>query len=162
MFAADLDGVGSVAVKVLRQRHEHNELAIKDLESEAAIMAGLKHEGILRAVGIGASGRAPFLVLERLHELLSAALPKSADGLPYWERRRQTGKWPLARALQCGLELAEALRYCHDEAVPGFRLMHRDLKPDNIGFLADGQLQAGCQACPACALIRAVPRRAAA
>lgn len=38
------------------------------------------------------------------------------------------------------LPSAQALRYCHDEAVPGFRLMHRDLKPDNIGFLDDGRL----------------------
>ena len=33
----------------------------------------------------------------------------------------------------------QALRHCHDDALPGFRLMHRDVKPDNIGFLDDGR-----------------------
>ena len=33
-----------------------------------------------------------------------------------------------------------ALRYCHEEAIPGYRILHRDLKPTNIGFMADGRL----------------------
>ena len=32
----------------------------------------------------------------------------------------------------------QVLRYCHDEALPGCKLLHRDLKPDNIGFRPDG------------------------
>ena len=36
--------------------------------------------------------------------------------------------------------LAEVLRYLHNEAAPGFQLLHRDLKPDNMGFRADGSL----------------------
>lgn len=36
--------------------------------------------------------------------------------------------------------LSEALRYCHDEAIPSFQLLHRDIKPDNVGFRADGSL----------------------
>ena len=36
--------------------------------------------------------------------------------------------------------LAEALRYLHNEAMPGFQLLHRDIKPDNMGFRADGSL----------------------
>ena len=49
-------------------------------------------------------------------------------------------RWPLARALRCGLELARALRYCHDDAIANMRVLHRDIKPNNIGFLADGRL----------------------
>lgn len=45
--------------------------------------------------------------------------------------------------MPCGL-LYQALRHCHEDAVPGFRLMHRDVKPDNIGFLEDGR-PAGCE-----------------
>ena len=42
--------------------------------------------------------------------------------------------------MPCGLSsLYQALRHCHEDAVPGFRLMHRDVKPDNIGFLEDGR-----------------------
>ena len=32
-----------------------------------------------------------------------------------WARRRSVKAWPLHRALQCGIELAEALRYIHNE-----------------------------------------------
>lgn len=55
-------------------------------------------------------------------------------------RRRSVKQWPLQRALQCGIELAEALRYIHSEAMPGFHVLHRDIKPDNMGFRADGSL----------------------
>ena len=34
--------------------------------------------------------------------------------------RREAKEWPLARAVAVGLQLARALRYCHDEALPGF------------------------------------------
>ena len=40
-----------------------------------------------------------------------------------WARRRSVKAWPLQRALQCGIELAEALRYIHNEyPVPNFQL----------------------------------------
>ena len=91
-------------------------------------------------MGVGETEGKPFLVLDRLKSALSKVLPRPADEVPYWERRSASKRWPLARALQCGLELAEALAYLHDEALPGFQLLHRDLKPDNIGFLADGKL----------------------
>lgn len=40
-----------------------------------------------------------------------------------------------------GLQLAEALQYMHDDAMPGKLVMHRDLKPDNIGFDSNGNLK---------------------
>ena len=139
VWGATLEGV-KVAVKVLKEEHNANELALKDLESETRIMVGLHHRGVLRVLGVGETEGKPFLVLDRLKSALSKVLPRPADEVPYWERRSASKRWPLARALQCGLELAEALAYLHDEALPGFQLLHRDLKPDNIGFLADGKL----------------------
>jgi len=47
---------------------------------------------------------------------------------------------PLRRALKVALQLAEALDYCHSGCFHGLRVLHRDLKPNNIGFLADGRL----------------------
>ena len=43
--------------------------------------------------------------------------------------------------LKQGLQLAEALQYMHNDAMPGKMVIHRDLKPDNIGFDADGNLK---------------------
>ena len=38
------------------------------------------------------------------------------------------------------LELALALRYCHDEAFLNYQLLHRDIKPKNLGLMDDGRL----------------------
>ena len=43
--------------------------------------------------------------------------------------------------LRQGLQLAEALQYMHNDAMPGKLVVHRDLKPDNIGFDAQGNLK---------------------
>ena len=34
----------------------------------------------------------------------------------------------------------QALDYCHGEPVAGFKVFHRDLKPDNIGLTVDGRM----------------------
>jgi len=49
-------------------------------------------------------------------------------------------KMALAEALRIGEELADILRYLHDEADSLEVVLHRDLKPDNIGFLSDGSV----------------------
>lgn len=139
VWGATLDG-SEVAVKVLKEEQNTNQLALDDLQRETQIMMGLSHPGILRVRGVGETEGKPFLVLDRLKATLIASLPRPPETIPFWERRAAARRWPLSRALQCGLELAEALRHCHDDALPGFRLMHRDVKPDNIGFLDDGRL----------------------
>lgn len=45
------------------------------------------------------------------------------------------------QVLDLSLALCNALEYLHDVAVPGRIVCHRDLKPDNIGFAADGTLK---------------------
>ena len=44
------------------------------------------------------------------------------------------------RTLRVARELALALDYCHSQSFPGCRVLHRDLKPNNIGFMPDGRL----------------------
>ena len=140
VWGAELDGK-PVAVKVLKEEQFENEIALKDLDSEMQIMLNMRHAGVLSVVGVGVSEeQMPFLVLDRLKEVLSATLPKPADEQGYMLRRQAVKRWPFIRALQAGVELAEALRYCHEEAVRGFKVLHRDLKPDNIGFLPNGKL----------------------
>ncbi|EGB06897.1 hypothetical protein AURANDRAFT_6734, partial [Aureococcus anophagefferens] len=38
-------------------------------------------------------------------------------------------------------ELADALAYLHHRALPGYRVVHRDLKPDNMGVTSRRQLK---------------------
>lgn len=39
------------------------------------------------------------------------------------------------------MQMAQALHYMHNDAMPGKLVVHRDLKPDNIGFDANGNLK---------------------
>lgn len=41
------------------------------------------------------------------------------------------GFWPGVRH---AMELASVMTYLHDDAMPGMCILHRDLKPDNLGF----------------------------
>jgi len=139
-----LDGK-DVVVKMLKQEQQNNPTAVKDLLSEGALMLTMRHKNILAGIAHGLDDHGlPFVVIEKLESVLSAELPKSADSVPFWTRSAQVKKWPMTRALRVGMELAEALHYCHAEgrlnAFPGCRILHRDLKPNNIGFLPDGRL----------------------
>ena len=139
-----LDGK-DVVVKMLKPLQRSNPTASQDLLSESALMMAMQHPHVLGAIahGLDPDGL-PFIVIEKLETVLSAELPRPADSVPFWTRRSEVKKWPLTRALRTGLELAEALHYCHTEVAtsvfPGCRILHRDLKPNNIGFLPDGRL----------------------
>ena len=141
VWLALLDGE-RVAVKVLKEEEASNELARRDLENEANLLPLLSHRNIVRLIGTGEVDGRPFLVLEPLASNLGQLLPKpwpdeaSICCEHYWQARH----WPLQRGLQCGLQLARALRYAQDDAVEGGRILHRDLKPDNIGFARNGRL----------------------
>eukprot|EP00965_Chrysotila_dentata_P111329 3680965-Pleurochrysis_carterae.AAC.1 len=104
-------------------------------------MALLHHPNILRVIATGADNDGfPFLCVDVLKSILIDELPKVPGDGPFWQRLFAIREWPLARALRTGVQLAEALRYCHDDAVAGYRVLHRDLKPDNIGIAADGRV----------------------
>jgi serine/threonine protein kinase len=143
-YLSKLDGK-DVVVKMLKPEQRNNPTAVKDLLSEGALMMAMQHPNVLGAVAHGLDDYGlPFVVIEMLATVLSAELPKLDDSVPIWTRQAQVKKWPLTRALRTGLELAEALHYCHTEVAtsvfPGCRILHRDLKPNNIGFLPDGRL----------------------
>jgi len=129
-----------VALKRLRRDLPscRESIGLADLQREIAILSRLKHPNIIRMVahGTGKDG-APFCCLEMFSQPLSALLPTSTGVLAHkWEARQ----WPLARGLSVGLQLARALRHCHDEFLPGYRLFHRDIKPNNVGVFADGRV----------------------
>ena len=135
-WATELDGTG-VVVKVLKPHKRHVPTAVKGIKREIMLMSMISHPHVLpvRAMGYFNEDGVPFLVLERLCTILSKELPGDPDSQPFWVTWRQRKAWSLTRALEYGIQLAKALRFCHDEAVEGYRILHRDIKPNNIGFM---------------------------
>jgi serine/threonine protein kinase len=55
----------------------------------------------------------------------------------FWKRKHM----PYLGVLKCARSMAAAMQYCHEQAIPGSLVLHRDLKPDNVGFTLDGTVK---------------------
>ena len=109
-----------VAVKILRSV-EHGDAA--RFRSEAHVLSLLDHPGVVRLRGSGTHEGVPYLVLD-LAEGGSLA-GELAAGPPR-----------LDRTLAVGEQVAEALAHAHRQGI-----VHRDVKPSNILFDAEGQVR---------------------
>jgi len=69
--------------------------------------------------------------MELFEATLSAVLPR---------KPKEAKAWPVERGVGVAVQVARALRYCHNDALPGYRILHRDIKPGNIGLAAGGRV----------------------
>jgi serine/threonine protein kinase len=107
-----------VAVKVLSADLAGDPRGRERFEREAHIISKLTHPHICTLHDVGSASvqgvEVPFLVMELLEgETLATRLAR--------------GPLPLAQALRCAIEIAEALAAAHARGI-----VHRDLKPANI------------------------------
>lgn len=109
-----------VAIKVLIPSLFRDTQFSKRFVKEAQTAAHLAHPNIITIHDIGKAGDSYYIVMEYLEESLSA-------------RIKRDGPLPPPEALEIVKMIAGALDYAHKK---GF--IHRDIKPDNIMFRADG------------------------
>jgi len=109
-----------VAIKVMIPLLFRDEQFSKRFIKEAQTAAQLNHPNIITIHDVGETGDSYYIVMEYLEESLS-------------ERLKQHGFLPPREALEVIRMIACALDYAHKK---GF--IHRDIKPDNIMFRADG------------------------
>src|SRR5262249_18985560 len=110
-----------VAVKVLPAAVAHDPNRLARFEREAKSVAALSHPNILAVFDTGRDGGRAFVVTELLDgETLATRLGR--------------GTLPRSQAIDIGVQIARGLAAAHDKD-----LVHRDLKPDNIFLLRDGQ-----------------------
>jgi serine/threonine-protein kinase len=118
---------GGVVLKLLRARADDPDVAQRFLDEAKRVSTkdALDHPGVARLLGGGVQlGGALFIVYE------GGGDSTLADEL------RAQGRLPLPRALELCAQIAEAL-----DAVHRADLLHLDLKPANVGLVADAEGQ---------------------
>ena len=138
-----------VALKKIKSdlEEERYEIAVKDLVSEATILAKCSHRNIISLYAVGcdedentaSSDIIPqkicFILIDQLKSTLRKKLSKWKDekgnGPEIFKSKIKLDKLWIER-LKVAKQVADALKYMHSK---GF--IHRDITPDNIGFTDD-------------------------
>jgi serine/threonine-protein kinase len=109
-----------VALKLLPERFTKDPERIRRFEQEARAASALNHPNIVTIHQIGRVGEAYFIVTE----FIEGQTLRSRIG---------NAPMPLDQALDVGIQAASALGSAH-----AARIVHRDIKPDNIMLRPDG------------------------
>src|SRR5882724_3063043 len=110
----------TVAVKILPVHLSDNPEARQRFEREARTISSLNHPNICVLHDVGTQDGTAYLVMEYVQgESLEARLKK--------------GSLPMKQALECGVQICDALEKAHRAGI-----VHRDLKPGNIMLTASG------------------------
>jgi hypothetical protein len=118
--AVDISLGRTVAVKTLPRLSLE---AMVRMRREARAMAAVSHPNLAQIFGVETWRGRPLLVVEYL-----------AGGT--LARRLEQGRLPTREALEMGIGLASGLEEMHRVG-----LLHRDIKPGNIGYAADGRVK---------------------
>jgi hypothetical protein len=113
--AEALFGGGRVAVKMLHPERSKDPRAVARFEWEAMLLRRFNCPHIVRGLDHGFERGNHFLVMEYV------------DGRSLGQALSESGAFPVREALRLTRQVAEALRYLHQEGY-----LHRDVKPDNV------------------------------
>lgn len=104
-----------VAIKLLHVALSHDPLQLERFRREARTIARLSHPNIVTVIDAGEDDGHPFIVLEYV------------DGETLKARVRRLGGLSIVEAAAYAIEIGQALEASHRE-----RLVHRDVKPQNV------------------------------
>jgi serine/threonine protein kinase len=110
-----------VAVKILSPQMTKNEVLLKRFEKEYNTARQLDHPNIVRALDYGKINGSPYLVMEYV------------EGESLGQKIIRQGPMPEKEAIRLIAQVAQGLQRAHKE-----KLVHRDVKPDNVLVTVDG------------------------
>ena len=110
-----------VAIKILPPATAKNPIFLKRFEQEYRAAAAMEDPHVVRAIEFCGTGPAPFLVMEYV------------DGESLGARVERDGPIPEEQAIHIIAQVCQGLHKAHKQ-----KLIHRDVKPDNILLTADG------------------------
>jgi eukaryotic-like serine/threonine-protein kinase len=106
---------GVVALKILPRSKATDEEFLTRFEQEARAAFELSHPNIVRALDMGQADGYHYIAMEYV------------EGRDLFSVLEERGKLTVPEALKIAAQMAEALEHAHEA-----RLVHRDIKPDNI------------------------------
>ncbi len=122
--AFDLKTHQTVAFKVLREEYENDEEYKERFNREAEACKKLNHPNIVNLIDSGAVGGIRYIALEYV------------DGQTLKDIIKKKGKLPQEDAVHYTLQILSALGHAH-----GRKIIHRDVKPQNMMVTRNGQLK---------------------
>ena len=129
MDAVDTNLMRSVAMKILREDMNKDELALSRMVVEAQIMGQLDHPNIVPVYELGIEKKKRlFYTMKRVHG-------NALDELIYDQDLSSRTDGDLFPLIQIMLKVCDALSYAHSKGV-----LHRDLKPENVMVGEFGQV----------------------
>src|SRR3954453_23543340 len=111
-----------VAIKMMHRDISHDPDQLERFRREARAVARLNHPHIVTVIDAGEDDGAPYIVFEYV------------EGETLKERIRRLGRLPVSEAVAYAIEIGRALECAHVN-----RLVHRDVKPQNVLIDPDGR-----------------------
>ncbi len=111
-----------VAIKMPKEYVTENPVFLKRFEQEFSVARLLEHANLVRVLHFGYTEGKPYIVMEYI------------DGKSLGDRIEKEGALPEAEAVRIIAQVAAALHAAHKR-----KIIHRDVKPDNILLSADGK-----------------------
>jgi len=111
-----------VAIKLMHRDISHDPDQLERFRREARAVAQLNHPHVVTVIDAGEDDGAPYIVFEYV------------EGETLKERIRRLGRLPVSEAVAYAIEIGRALESAHAS-----RLVHRDVKPQNVLIDPDGR-----------------------
>lgn len=124
-LAKQLSLARTVALKILNPRFSADEAYVADFVREARAAALLNHPNIVQAYAVGEDDGVFYFAMEYV------------EGMTLKQVLAHSGRLPVERAVAVISQINAAL----DFAWTNQKLVHRDIKPDNIIFTDDGRVK---------------------
>ena len=124
---------------MLSREKTNNPIALKEYQIEQDIISRINHEHILDLLGSGSVPR-PFMIFEPL-KIISGMLDFDLKNDRRLTIMKKKNPFTFLEILNIAKSLASALKYIHIDIHDSMMIINRDLKPDNLGFAADGKIK---------------------
>src|ERR1700754_1692237 len=111
-----------VAIKLMHRDISSDPDQLERFRREARAVAQLNHPHVVTVIDAGEDDGAPFIVFEYV------------EGETLKDRIKRQGRVPVSEAVAYAVEIGRALECAHDH-----RLVHRDVKPQNVLIDPDGR-----------------------